>query len=385
MHHPARSAVLGGLLSAVSQLAPRVVVDPCPDDFASPLRTAKAAWAAIAEDATHHLVLQDDVRVANGFATQLLDLLGARGDQGLALFTSWHSPHNSYLCRLAAVLGAPLAPLSVREWTPTLGFVLPAARACELATFLAEFPDEVRDEDMLVTTFCRQVGLPRFATIPSLLDHTQVPTLAGHPGRYYAVAFRPGRQVPAGYWESTEWEGLLAARAQLSGPCAFTVELVGSRCLLRILNHVPGEPMEHPFGWNWHDWCGLVGAAADRIVDGFERHQARVGALPLPAIEVWAAAYLLGADAANLARDTSESPRPVRTRTRFLRSVVDSWIQAGVRQVDIDRQGGVEMDTLTRVGVAAVAAGLRDPLDQDEVLRRLSRTNSSDNHAIPPE
>ncbi|MFF5204969.1 hypothetical protein [Streptosporangium sp. NPDC000396] len=359
MHHPARSGLLDRLLSDCARLAPRVVLDPRPGDFASPLRTAKLAWAAVTEDATHHLVLQDDVRLADGFTTQLPALLARHPDRALTLYTSWHTPQNSYLVRLATVLGASLAPLSAREWTPTLGLVLPAARARQLAAFLAGFPDEARDEDWLVLTFLRRLRTPVLATIPHLVDHTESGTLAGHPGRFHATIFHTGRQMPRAHWTSEpDLEGALAERAALSGPRAFTVELAGSRCLLRLLSPDRGEPVEHTFGWYWHDWGFLVGADPDRIAEGFDRYRGPGGDLPWPSAEVWAAGYLLGADAAAVARGRW-APNP----TGFVRQVMTSWIRSGLRENDLAGLGQAGVRALTEVGVAAIAAGSRDPLE----------------------
>lgn len=365
MHHPARSWLLDGLLSSCARLDPRVVLDPRPDDFASPLRTAKVAWAAVSEDATHHMVLQDDIRLADGFSAQLLALLARHPDRALTLYTSWHTPQNSYLVRLAAVLGAPLAPLSAREWTPTLGLVLPAARARQLAAFLAEFPDEARDDDWLVLTFLRRLGSPVLATVPHLVDHTESGTLAGHPGRFHATLFQAEQPVPQTHWASApELEDALTERASLRGPRAFTVELSGSRCLLRLLSADRGEPAEHTFGWYWHDWCHLVGAAPDRIAEGFDRYLRTAACPPWPAVEVWAASYLLGADAAAVARGLPPYDPPDASRPDFVHRAVATWIRSGLRESDLTRLGDAGLRALTEVGVAAVAAGSQDPLER---------------------
>ncbi|GAA0936951.1 hypothetical protein [Nonomuraea longicatena] len=359
MHHPARAPLLADLLPACAKLDPRVIPDPRPDDFASPLRTAKAAWAAVADDATHHLVLQDDVRLADDFAGQLLGLLAGHPGRALTLYTSWHTPQNSYLVRLATALGAALAPLSAGEWTPTLGLVLPAARARELAVFLARFPDVVRDEDWLVLTYLRGLGAPVMATVPHLLDHTESGTLAGHPGRFHATLFQPAQPVPHTHWTlDPALERALSERAALSGPRAFTVELAGSRCLLRMLGLERGEPVEHTFGWYWHDWCFLVGADPGRIADAFDRHRRDRPEPPWPALEVWAAGYLLGADAAAVAPARSGAGRP-----GFVRLAVESWVRSGLREDDLVRLGEAGVRELAEVGVAAVTEGAADPLE----------------------
>ncbi|HCU52094.1 MAG TPA: hypothetical protein DGG94_20235 [Micromonosporaceae bacterium] len=189
MHHPAREHLLPPLLHACAPLRARVVTDPDPTGIPSPLRTAKHAWAAVAVGATHHLVLQDDVVLSAGFADDLRRVVRAQPQSAIALHTNWNSPENAYRVRLAATVGAPFAPLSTREWAPTLGFLLPAPLARDLAHYLARFPDEVRDDDELIVRFCRARSTPILACVPHLVDHGHAPTLAGHEGVVHATVF----------------------------------------------------------------------------------------------------------------------------------------------------------------------------------------------------
>jgi hypothetical protein len=255
------------------------------------------------------------------------------------------------------VLGAPLAPLSDREWTPTLGLALPAALARDLAAFLAGFPDAVRDDDWLVLTFLRGRGVRVGATVPHLLDHTESGTLAGHPGRFHATVAPPGRPVPEAHWTlRPEVERALADRAALREARSFTVEFTGSRCLLRLQHPRRGEPAEHTFGWYWYDWCPLVGADPDVIADGYDRYR-RATDPPWPAVEVWAAGWLLGADAAAVLPGYRPSDP-----SGLLYRALDSWVRGGLRETDQAQLGEAGVRALAEVGVAAVAAGRRHPL-----------------------
>ena len=147
MHHPRRADRIPSLLASCAPLAAQVIVDPDPSGTPSPLRTAKRAWAAVPDEATHHLVLQDDVRLSAGFAAHLADAIRARPRYAVALHSNWNSPQNSYLVRRAAAAGSAWAPLSHTEWIPTQGLVLPAERARDLAAFLAPISDDIRDDD----------------------------------------------------------------------------------------------------------------------------------------------------------------------------------------------------------------------------------------------
>src|SRR4051812_27366794 len=89
MYHPAREGMLSRIAQACLPLRPVPVADPAPDAFPSPLRTAKRAWAALGADATHHLVLQDDVLLVDGFSAHLHEAVAARPHDALALYAHW--------------------------------------------------------------------------------------------------------------------------------------------------------------------------------------------------------------------------------------------------------------------------------------------------------
>ncbi|MGP3910931.1 hypothetical protein [Nonomuraea sp. 10N515B] len=329
MHHPRRADRLPALLASCAPLSARVVVDPDPASPPSPLRTAKRAWAAGLPAATHHLVLQDDVRLSPGFAEHLLAAIRHRPKHAIALYSNWNSPQNSYLVRRAAATGSAWAPLSGVEWIPTQGLVLPAARARDLAVFLAPISDDVRDDDEMIALFCAEQGIPAVATVPHLLDHADEQSLAGHPGSFHATVYADGRPLAPHHWDG----------GQDRRPGGLAVELIDSRCFLRLSR--PGEPVEHPFGWYWADWSALIGLEPRQIL------RAAPGDLPSYARELWAAAYILGADAAG------EGGRG----GWILHEAISSWVSSGLS--DRDRAG---MDARSRaalidMGVAAVEHG----------------------------
>ncbi|MGW4892735.1 hypothetical protein ACWEQL_10790 [Kitasatospora sp. NPDC004240] len=356
MHHPSRTARLPALVRACLPLEARPVPDPDPYGLPSPLRTAKRAWADIADGATHHLVLQDDAVPAEGFARLLTEAVAARPLSGLALYSNWNSPQNSYLVRRAVAAGSPWAPLSRTEWIPTQGFVLPVDQARDLAKYLAEIPDEVRDDDEMVALFCQERAVETLAAVPHLLDHADSPTIAGHPGSFHATVPAGEFTPDAGHWTADGPVGAaLARRAAARDPLDFVVELTGSRCRLRFLRPGTGEPVEHPFGWDWYDWCALIGADAERIGTLGRRAAAGLGELPGYGPEVWAAGYLLGADA----------PGPgfgAGPGEGLLREAVGSWIDSGLRPADLAALTPALRTTLVDLGTLGVAAGRVDGL-----------------------
>ncbi|MFI9747069.1 hypothetical protein [Streptomyces sp. NPDC052494] len=351
------------------------------------MRTAKLAWAAIEPGATHHVVFQDDIHPVAEIADDLLAAVAARPDHGISLYVNWNSPQNSYLVRRSAALGSPWAPLSPREYTPTLGLVLPAGAAADLAAYLSTLPDHLRDDDEMVTLFCRGAGIPVVAAVPHLLDHGGDRSLAGNDshGSRHATVFGTERSLGRGHWTPEATAAELHARQPGSGPGPhYTVELTDSTCRIRFV--LPGgeEPVEHPLGWYWHDWCALLGVDRDRVAGSWRAAVsppsplAGAGAFAPSGdhaalgLELWAACYLLGADAAGLVEGRGrgrgrgriavrgpESPA-VHATADLARKAIGSWVASGLGVRDHELVGAAERRGLVELGTAALDRGWRD-------------------------
>ncbi|MFJ5545580.1 hypothetical protein [Micromonospora chalcea] len=361
MHHPARDVALDVLVEACRPLSARIVHDPAPDAARSPLRTAKVAWASIAEGATHHLVLQDDARVCDDFATHVVAAIARRPAHGIALYTDWSSPQNSFLCRLAAVAGSPWAALSPMEWIPALAFLLPADVAADLAAYLAPIPDEVTDDDQMIARYCRERGVPMLATVPHLVDNRGLPTLiAGHGGRHHATVWAP--PVPSDtHWElDPRIDTTLASRSRYRSHDEYVVQVKDARCLIRLLRPHTGEPGGNEFCWYWADWCDLIGVGAEEVTTALAAYlDRRPGPRPQAraALEIWAAGYLLGLEAAAVRRDLPVPLDPAHPAR--IRSAVSTWVDSGLTAPDGTALGAAGRAALIDLGVAAVALGLR--------------------------
>ncbi|MGN9787645.1 hypothetical protein ACTMTF_39905 [Nonomuraea sp. ZG12] len=324
MHHPARAHLVDALVRACLPLVARVVTDPEPAGVRSPLRTAKRAWAAVGEGATHHLVIQDDALLCDGFAAQVQAAVAARPRHVVALYSDWNSPQNSYLVRRAAAAGAAWAPLSRTDWAPAVALLMPADRARELAAYLAPIPDEVIDDDELIAQFCRERRLPMLATVPHLVEKGNVESLTAHEDLYHATVFAGRTPPPAAHWaRDSAQDAALAARFERADPWEHVVELRGSRCYLRFTRPRTEEPAGHEYGWYWHDWAPLIGIDP-RVVRG---QGVRA--------EVWAAGYLLGADT------------PEFDRADWLRPALATWVESGLRPADRSRLGPEGQAALT--------------------------------------
>lgn len=353
MHHPARGDV-SDLVAACAPLDVRVVEDPDPDGPPSPLRTAKRAWAAVAPGATHHLVLQDDVTPVPGFAELVLRAVRARDRHAVALYSNWNSPRNAYLVRAAAAAGQAWAPLGHDEWVPTLGLVLPADGALRLAAHLAALPDDERDDDEAVVTFCAREGYPVVATLPHLLEHGDGPSLAGndaHGARHATVP--AGDAVDPDAWDLPGLDREPSRSPATLRPVAVTLER--SRCTLRVLRPGAGEPLEHPFGWGWDAWSWWLGVDPATVA-----HDVSVlvaGASPeLDPVsraalgELGAACWLLGHDVARTAWPTPAGPDAPAHRAAAVRT----WVLSGL--LPADRPEPVVTE-LVAFGLDALRAG----------------------------
>lgn len=379
MCHPARREGTAELVAALQPLSPQLVWDPEPEAGPSPLRTAKLAWSTVAPEATHHLVLQDDVTLTPNFAAHLAALVAMREKDAIAFYVNWNSPHNSYHVRCAAVAGSPWAPLTLEEWVPTLGLVLPAEAARGLGAYLRRYPDDFRDDDELVAQYCQAAGINVVATVPHLLEHGTGPSVAGNEGhgRRQATVLAGLAPIPPEHWAVCPGLSSFPVRS-VALPYPFSVELVASQCGIRILRSSAREPVEHPFSWGWREWAPLVEADPWRIVGSFRdwtfAENARVHGIGGPfgprwpdapvgldrtRLEVWAAGYLLGFDVASATWPVSPEENALFAAEIRL-NALRTWIISGLTVHDSSALGETGIDGLVRLCAQAVECGTHE-------------------------
>ncbi|UNO39174.1 hypothetical protein [Streptomyces sp. MST-110588] len=379
MHHPSRKERIPGLVERCAPLAVDVVCDPRPTGPPSPLRTAKRAWAAVDARSTHHVVLQDDVLPCPQFAALLHEAVTSRPDCAIALYVNWNSPRNSYLARRAIVAGGSWVRLSSREYTPTLGLVLPARHAEELAAFLAGFPDSFVDDDELVTRFCRERGIEVWAPLPTLLEHGGDQSLAGNDshGARNSVLFAGTCEPVPGQWRTDIPANRHAPPPHRRFPVDFSVELAPAGCLIRFERPETGEAIDHLFGWYWQDWLELLGIAPSEITEAWQHatlpphtkrteqgeqaqhtNHAAYATYREFAFETWAAGFLLGADAAHLFDPPYGEVPPHPAAPAMLRACLDTWVRSGLPPRGPGTPGADGVRHLTDIAVAAVHQGI---------------------------
>lgn len=177
MSHPRRSREASALARRLENA--RVVFDPEPGDEPTPLKTSLHAWRAVEPEATHHLVVQDDIEPSEGFLQRVRDGIQLFPDSAIAFYCNWNSV-NGAAVRLAAAAGATWAEETGAEYFPTLAMVLPSRHIDAYLEFAAPFACLWRDDDELMREFLASQDIGAVLSVPSLVEHRQLPSLAGN-------------------------------------------------------------------------------------------------------------------------------------------------------------------------------------------------------------
>jgi hypothetical protein len=186
MTHPSRvSHALELRERLLPEVDAQVFVDPEPDGPPRALRSARLAWAAAGVSATHHLVLQDDVVPCKGLADHVARVVEADPDAALSLFANWWSD-TGYLMRSAALLGLSSVPIA-DIYMPTQAVVAPVAVAAEITNWLQRATAEEHD-DVIILDCLREIGVRHLASVPSLVQHDDLPSISLNGRRVFRPA-----------------------------------------------------------------------------------------------------------------------------------------------------------------------------------------------------
>ncbi|WP_414939650.1 hypothetical protein [Amycolatopsis sp. cmx-11-51] len=177
MAHPRRREEAEALARLDPAGATRVVLDPEPDGPPMAARTTKLAWSSVPDDATHFLVLQDDVQLADGFFEHARKAAERLPDDAIAFYANWNS-RNGAAVRMAAAAGADWAT-AVNEYAPCLALMLPA----EVARGYAGYAVRNRDGwpcDVLMFRYLKALEVPIRIAVPNTVEHSGLPSVAGN-------------------------------------------------------------------------------------------------------------------------------------------------------------------------------------------------------------
>lgn len=178
MSHPRRRHLAEQLCRAHPELGLTIVSDPDPAGAPSAWRTARRAWSAVSPDATHHLVLQDDLVLASGFAETLTAAIESRPRDAISLFVEWGSRTASAI-RVASVHGRSWAPV-VDDYIPCAALVLPTQIARGFSRFAAETSSESDPDDVVLLDYLASVGVQPVALVANPVEHDLVESVVGN-------------------------------------------------------------------------------------------------------------------------------------------------------------------------------------------------------------
>ncbi|MFI7144155.1 NAD-dependent epimerase/dehydratase family protein [Nonomuraea sp. NPDC050022] len=170
MAHPQRREAAVRLAGGVFD----VVTDPDPAGRPSAFRTSLLAWSSIPSDATHHLLLHDDMVLSRTFFERAESAARALPHAALALFAFWNS-RNGAAVRQGALAGARWVP-GAGEYTPVAALLLPRQVAGGYVEWARDRGDTWPD-DVLMGRYLRQAGVPVFVAVPSLAEHEDLASL----------------------------------------------------------------------------------------------------------------------------------------------------------------------------------------------------------------
>ncbi|MFF7874914.1 hypothetical protein [Streptomyces californicus] len=366
MHHPARVEAARELLRSCHGLDIELIPDPAPEAGRNALRTARAAWAATPDWATHRVLLQDDVLPVPALAT-LLPLVVRRAPDAIVSLYSNSLSLNGCQARTAAAAGRHWAPLVTGEYVPTLAVCLPVDRVRQFNDYLCGVPLDADGDDDVLGEFRDALRIPGYQTVPHLVEHDDGDSLSG-------CAIQGPRRSACYVPDAPNSDGWLQQAPQ---GAHFNAPVVHFReGYTRIEFQAGVENGGASIHLDWIDACRRLGISVDTI-----RTAARTVLIRRPTTsadsadrQLWeqvvqnfaVACFLLGWTSEGLATSEEAEPRAGFERVRPLDEVLTvSWARTGLPQA-------LRM-SVTEQDVQWLAALGRDRLSQGRVRYRRRR------------
>lgn len=191
-----------------------VVIDPNPTGPTSTWRTYAECLRTTPRNATHRLVLQDDVSLCTSFLYGVREAIKQRPDALLSFFLS-HQPQASVIEHLhAAEAGETWSPLDTRTWIPTQALCWPVYLIGPLLRYAERYPPGIpyEGDDNIIGRFCSTLGVRALQSCPSLVEHVHAETstlpdgtsIVG-PVRYAALCIGSYHPVDDVDWTTGAW------------------------------------------------------------------------------------------------------------------------------------------------------------------------------------
>lgn len=184
-HHPIRAELAAQMLESLP--GAELATDPDPYGMRNPWRGYRNALQTTPPDATHRLIVQDDVIICPGFVDAVHAAIAAKPDRLLSFFVAGNPYEHSQAVYNAANLGLSWAELDNQRWCPVVCLSWPVAHVPAVLAFVdaQNWPDAFRADDEIVGRYCQYADILPLASVPSLVDHPDdVPSLLGNKAMY---------------------------------------------------------------------------------------------------------------------------------------------------------------------------------------------------------
>ncbi|PZT72144.1 MULTISPECIES: hypothetical protein [unclassified Streptomyces] len=193
MSHPDRRDAARALSRALGDVP--VLVD---EEKHGPLHNAVRAWRSADPSASHHLVLQDDIRPVPGLIEEFERAAARHPGTVLAGYANWNA-ENGAAVRLGAVSGASWVEPVHDFYFPMLATAIPVAHLDDYVTYASRYIGMMRHDDFPLARFIREREIPALISAPSLVEHGDDHSVAGN--TYYiplrSACFLDGDTAPA--------------------------------------------------------------------------------------------------------------------------------------------------------------------------------------------
>jgi hypothetical protein len=347
MTHPSRSAWAEQLRSTCPELGLVVVTDPDPTGPPATLRTARLAWQSVSDEATHHLVFQDDVIMCPGFVERLVAAILGRPSDALSLFCEW-AGRSANVVRLAALTGHCYAE-AVEPYVPSPALVLPADVARGFVGWVDDNATATDPDDVVMLRYLTAIGVRNLVTAPNLVDHDIVPSLMGN-------SSQGARRAT---WLATDGADPAFGGAALTGllavPYLSFLHPVGT-CLVRTTPRSPwrAEPAADTLrGYGIDAVTAAYAEASARPAIAGDELCERFGRRPVAG--VWTTAVTIGVLAARIPM----TGRLAGDSAALERSVMFTLARGGLRMIGDERQLERLAGRFTELAMAGLDHGRR--------------------------
>lgn len=187
MAHPVRTAHAEALREALDRPVP-IVYDENPKPSTDPRqrwKVGRECWASYDADADWHIVIQDDAVPCADMLAGLEHALHVIGPEGfVSAFTGWGKPTHHHVrkgIRHAQSKGHAWMPMRSLAWG--VAVALPTAAIGDMLEWCSADERADLNYDKRIGIYVRDVLKWRtWYTIPSLVNHKDLPSLVGHGG-----------------------------------------------------------------------------------------------------------------------------------------------------------------------------------------------------------